>query len=69
MTDTYKQQLDNSLLKLIYLDLQPFTEDKGFKEFIHMLNPIYNLPSRHQLSRTSLPFAYEKLLNETKIKL
>lgn len=44
-------------------------EDKGFKEFIHMLNPTYNLPSRYQLSRHFLPFAYEKLLNETKVKL
>jgi len=71
MTNTYQSQLDDSLLKLIYLDCQPFSivEDEGFKQFINLLNPNYNLPSRHTLSNTSLPFAYEKLNNETKIKI
>ena len=71
MTNTYQSQLDDSLLKLIYLDCQPFslTENEGLKQFVHLLNPTYKLPSRHKLSKTSLPFAYEKLFNETKIKV
>lgn len=71
MTNTYQSQLDDSLLKLIYLDCQPFsiTENEGFKQFVNLLNPAYKLPSRHKLSKTSLPFAYEKLFNETKLKV
>jgi len=47
MTNTYQSQLDDSLLKLIYLNCQPFslTENEGFKQFVHLLNPAYKLPS------------------------
>jgi len=71
MTNTYQSQLVDSLLKLIYLDCQPFsiTENEGFKQFFNLLNPAYKLPSRHKLSKTSLTFAYEKLFNETKLKV
>jgi len=63
--------LDDSLFKLIYLDCQPFniTENERFKQFVNLLNPAYKLPSRHKLSKTSLPFTYEKLFDETKIKV
>ncbi|KAL5237550.1 hypothetical protein ACI65C_004960 [Semiaphis heraclei] len=46
MTNTYQSQLDDSLLKLIYLDCQPFniTENEGFKQFVNLLNPAYKLP-------------------------
>ncbi|CAG4968107.1 unnamed protein product [Parnassius apollo] len=58
-------------MKLFILDFQPFSivEDKGFVEFLHGLNPIYQLRSRKYLSKTLLPSMYEKVLNETKIKI
>jgi len=54
-----KLALDDNLLRLYYIDCRPFSmvEDKGFKDFVKMLNPAYSLPSRQTLSKTSLPFA------------
>lgn len=71
MSATGKLALDDSLLKLFYIDCWPFSmvEDKGFKDFVKMLNPAYSLPSRQTLSKTSLPFAYEKCLNEMKSQI
>lgn len=41
-------------------------EDTGFKHFVSLLNPSYSLPSRKTLSNISLPFLYEKCLNDVK---
>jgi len=51
MTNTYQSQLDNSLLRFIYLDCQPFsiTEDERLKQFINLLNPNYNLRTKWQI--------------------
>lgn len=60
--------LDDGLLKLFYIDCMPFSmvEDKGFKDFVKLLNPAYILPRRQTFSKTSLPFTYEKCLNYMK---
>lgn len=66
-----KKTLDDGLLKLFYIDCRPFSmvEDVGFKNFIKLLNPSYTLPSRKTLSNTSLPFLYEKCVNDMKIQI
>jgi len=71
ISESGKKTLDDSLLKLFYIDCRPFSmvEDKGFKDFIKMLNPAYSLPSRQTLSKTALPFAYEKCLNDMKLQI
>jgi zinc finger BED domain-containing protein 1 (E3 SUMO-protein ligase ZBED1) len=63
-----QKKLDNSLMKLFIKDLQPFSvvEDTGFKEFVNMLNPGYKIPNRHSISKTLIPAAYEKCVNEVK---
>nr|XP_034829418.1 zinc finger BED domain-containing protein 4-like [Maniola hyperantus] len=55
-------EIDKCLVKLIAYDLQPFTivDDVGFKEFVHALNPDYDLPSRNTISSSLLPANYEE---------
>ncbi|KAK0134083.1 putative AC transposase [Merluccius polli] len=45
-----KQELDEAL-NMIVEDLQPFSivDDKGFKNFVALLDPTYPLPSRQAL--------------------
>ncbi|CAG4999968.1 unnamed protein product [Parnassius apollo] len=71
ITPSEQERLNKLLMKLFTLHFQPFSivEDKGFVEFVHGLNPIYQQPSRKYLSNTLLPSMYEQVLNETKIKL
>ncbi|KAL4152780.1 hypothetical protein QTP88_000613 [Uroleucon formosanum] len=61
-----QKKLDTALIKLFIKDLQPFSvvEDTGFKEFVNMLNPSYKIPNRHTISKTLIPAAYEKCVNE-----
>ncbi|CAH1104409.1 unnamed protein product [Psylliodes chrysocephalus] len=58
-----KKVIDDKLLKLITVDLQPFSivEDEAFKEYTYALNSSYSLPSRKTLSNTLLPAKYEEL--------
>ncbi|XP_017476029.1 PREDICTED: zinc finger BED domain-containing protein 4-like [Rhagoletis zephyria] len=57
-----KQDLNNKLLQLFTVDLQPFSlvEDNGFREFVRSLNPNYELPSSRVISKTMIPAQYEK---------
>lgn len=68
MTVNMKKEIDQSLLKLFTKDYQPFkiVEDKGFKDFVKMLNPNYTLPNRHSISKEYIPASYEKCMNEMK---
>ncbi|XP_051961053.1 zinc finger BED domain-containing protein 4-like [Xyrauchen texanus] len=62
--DPLKQsKLDEALVKMIACDFQPFSivEDKGFKEYSHLLDPSYSLPSRKTLTKTVMPRLFEKL--------
>nr|CAI5859089.1 unnamed protein product [Callosobruchus analis] len=47
-------------------DYQSFriVEDKGFKKFVHALNPNYDLPNRKKISSTLIPAKYEECLND-----
>lgn len=47
---------------MIVTDFQPFkaVEDKGFKQFVNLLNPNYSLPTRQAISKTLNPFEYQK---------
>jgi len=54
-------------MKLFIKDLNfSEVEDTGFKEFVNMLNPGYKIPNRHSISKTLIPAAYEKCVNEVK---
>ncbi|XP_072392289.1 zinc finger BED domain-containing protein 4-like [Diabrotica undecimpunctata] len=61
-----KKLIDQKLLQLFTLDLQPFSvvEDKGFREFVKILNPSYQLPDRKVISKTLLPALYEECRNK-----
>ncbi|XP_066966369.1 zinc finger BED domain-containing protein 4-like [Macrobrachium rosenbergii] len=61
-----KQQLDKLLIKMIATDLQPISivEDKGFKNFVHGLDPRYVMPSRRDLTRKYLPALYEEAVKQ-----
>lgn len=61
-----KKKLDRTLLKLFVNDFQPFKviEDSGFKQFEKLLNPNYELPNRHTISKELIPAMYEKCLGE-----
>ncbi|XP_072375369.1 E3 SUMO-protein ligase ZBED1-like [Diabrotica undecimpunctata] len=50
----------------IYQRYAAFTivEDRGFRNFVQMLNPSYQLPSRKYLSSTLLPAMYEEKYTE-----
>jgi len=63
-----KKKLDQTLLKLFVNDFQPFkvVEDSGFKQFVKLLNPNYELPNRHTISKELIPAMYEKCLGEMK---
>ncbi|KAF0744251.1 zinc finger BED domain-containing protein 6-like, partial [Aphis craccivora] len=63
-----KKKLDQTLLKLFVNDFQPFkvVEDSGFKQFVKILNPNYELPNRHTISKELIPAMYEKCLGEMK---
>lgn len=63
-----KKKLDQTLLQLFINDFQPFkvVEDSGFKQFVKILNPNYELPNRHTISKELIPAMYEKCLGEMK---
>lgn len=66
-----KKELDRLLMSMIVQDLRPLSivEDKGFKEFVHGLNPRYELPSRRVLTRTHLPALYEEEVQKVRVEL
>nr|XP_055059808.1 E3 SUMO-protein ligase ZBED1-like [Misgurnus anguillicaudatus] len=61
-------KVDESLVKMIAKDFQPFSivENEGFREYSQTLNPSYVLPSRHTISRRMLPNMYEKVRADLK---
>lgn len=56
-----KKELDLALSKMIALDIQPFriVEDKGFRDFVHCLDPRYDLPSRNTIRNVHLNILYD----------
>lgn len=51
-----KKKIDEALIQMITLDVQPFkiVDDVGFKNFVHCLDPKYDLPSRTTLRQVLL---------------
>lgn len=68
ITINSKKHIDAMLLKLFYVDFQPFSvvEDAGFRKYTKALNPSYEIPSRQVISRTHIPSLYEQCLNDCK---
>ncbi|XP_068231881.1 zinc finger BED domain-containing protein 4-like [Palaemon carinicauda] len=66
-----KQQLDKLVIKMIATDLQPISivEDKGFKNFVHGLDPRYVMPSRRDLTRKYLPAMYDEAVKQVQGEL
>jgi len=60
LTINKQNKIDKVLLEMIIKDFQPFkmVEDKGFKNFDHMLNPSYKNPDPHKLSKVDKPTLY-----------
>ncbi|XP_030384161.1 zinc finger BED domain-containing protein 1-like [Scaptodrosophila lebanonensis] len=63
----HKKELDKALTRMIAIDMQPFriVEDRGFRDFVHYLNPRYIFPSRTTLRNEHL----QNMYNEMKEKL
>lgn len=66
-----KKDLDQKLAMMIARDFQPLSlvEDEEFREFIHALNPRYNIISRKSLTNSILPECYEIAKNNLKTLL
>ena len=58
---TKKMTLDNTLMRMITQDVQPFNivNDKGFREFVKTLDALYKLPSKTHLRNVVLPNQYK----------
>lgn len=52
------------------MDLQPasIVEDRGFLQFLHMIDPRYQPPSRRTIMRSILPYHYQRVKAEMKGK-
>ncbi|XP_073470722.1 zinc finger BED domain-containing protein 4-like [Aquarana catesbeiana] len=66
-----QSKLDEQLVKMIALDLQPFSvvDDKGFRSFVKALDPSYVLPNRKTLSGSLLPQLYDSIKAELMVKV
>ena len=53
----HRKKIDESLVKMLVTDLQP-VEDKGFQEFLKVVDPKYIPPSRRSIMRDHLPNLY-----------
>lgn len=67
VTPRCKRTIDKQLLHLFTDTFQPFriVEEKAFRSFVAALNPSYELPTRHTISRTLIPAMYEQCIHET----
>ena len=61
-----RKAIDTALVKMIALDLQPssITEDRGFQNFVKILDPKYIPPSRRTIMRDLFPPFYEASTQE-----
>ncbi|KAK3887901.1 hypothetical protein Pcinc_008051 [Petrolisthes cinctipes] len=66
-----KKNLDDLLTNMITTDLQPMSivEDRGFRKFVHGLDPRYILPSRRDLTRKHIPNKYHEVVQQVKNEL
>ncbi|KAG5898984.1 hypothetical protein JTB14_004703 [Gonioctena quinquepunctata] len=66
-----KKELDKALLEMIVLDMQPFfiVKDRGFRKFILLLDPRYELPSPYTLCHKMLKESYTEVYTKLKLEL
>ena len=53
--------IDKALIDMIVVDLLPVSivEDRGFRQFLKVIDPKYNPPSRRTIMRESVPALYQ----------
>lgn len=70
-TSIKKQLIDKGLVKMISKDAEPFNivNREGFREFVHLLDPKYVLPSRTTLQHVHTKNRYEITFQKLKSKL
>lgn len=68
---TKQKTIDEQLGVMISKEFQPFSlvENVEFKQFVHLLNPGYKLPSRKTVSKSILPQLFEKTKEKVKKNL
>ena len=66
-----KQLLDDLVAEMVCLDMQPFSlvENKGFRRFVHHLDPRYELPGRKKLTEDLIPRLYSEAVESMKREL
>jgi len=62
----HRKVIDKALVKMLVIDLQPgsIVEDRGFQEFIKVIDPKYIPPSRRTIMRDYLPGLYKNAAEE-----
>ena len=69
-TSHRRLQIDKALIDMIVVDLLPVSivEDRGFRQFLKVIDQKYSPPSRRSIMRDSLPRLYqskkEELINK-----
>jgi len=63
-----QKALDDAIAIMICRDYQPLSivENEGFRNYSHLMNPSYALPSRSTITKTIIPRLYEKTLSSIK---
>jgi len=61
--DPKQEQATSVLVKMIAKDLQPLSvvEDEGFRNFVAVLDPRYNIPGRKTLRTSLIPRLFEEV--------
>ncbi|XP_060071429.1 E3 SUMO-protein ligase ZBED1-like [Ylistrum balloti] len=69
--DKRQRDCNKKLTEMICIDLQPVSivNDQGFREFIHCLQPAYNIPNRKVIRDSLSPKAYMEQSSVIKSKL
>ena len=67
----HRKAIDNALVKILALDMQPgsIVDDKGFQEFLKVIDPKYIPPSRRTIMRDHLPNLYQGALEKLQDQL
>ena len=65
-TSPQQKALDDCLLEMVVLDIQPASvvEDQGYRRFVNMLDPRYDIPSQRTLMREGYLQSMTKSNNE-----
>ena len=63
--------IDKALVKMLAIDMQPGStvENKGFQDFLKVIDPKYIPPSHRTIMRDHLPILYQGAMEELQVKL